>query len=109
MDALPSIVSVPQHQRRTSHLLVLLLAITLALPTGFVAGRISAPTLGRTLQHPGRTPVSFAQSWSVPRITGTGPDLVEMAARSDAVRSAPVSGTGPGLIQVAAFGQDRSR
>jgi hypothetical protein len=109
MNAQPSVVSVPQHDPRTRHFVLFLLVIALAVLGGFVTGRMTAPMSARTVHHEGRAFGAAPQAWSVPRITGTGSDLVEMAARSNAVRSAPVTGTGPGLLLVAAFGQGGSK
>jgi hypothetical protein len=103
MDALPSTVYMPREQHRPGRILAIFIAVTLAVLAGFVAGRVTAPT--GTAMRPASGFVSPAQAWDAPMITGTGPDLVEMAARSRAVRSAPLAGTGPGLVLVAVFGQ----
>ena len=110
MDALPSIVTIPRHQHRPGRILAVAMAVTMAVGAGFAAGRITAPhAVGGTIAHSSALFVSSAQTWTVPKITGTGPDLVDMAARSRAVRSAPVTGTGPGLVLVATFGQHDRR
>ena len=51
MNAQPSVVSVPQHDPRTRHLVLFLLVIALAVLGGFVTGRMTAPMPARTIHH----------------------------------------------------------
>jgi hypothetical protein len=78
----------------------------------YLGGLATGHVLSRGLTAPAPHPVRAA---IVPRtaeatyagpvsVTGTGPDLVEIAERSQAVRHVAVTGTGPGLVQIADYG-----
>jgi hypothetical protein len=80
--------------------------LVVAFLGGIVTGRSLAPasnasnTSSRAAFQPDAS-TTFVRS--APQITGTGPDLLEMAARSIAVLGVPVTGTGPDLVQVADY------
>jgi hypothetical protein len=97
---------VPARRRNTWLAPALGLLIVIAYASGVLTGRAlfgTAP-VPRAIFVP-LTPTVAGATFSGPiRVSGTGPDLIEIAERSTAVRHVPVTGTGPGLRQVADYG-----
>ena len=108
MNAHASALPLPARRIPWGWLVPLMVALLVAtFLGGLIAGRSLAPstsgsgTSSRPATHPNVTPARVAEA--APRVTGTGPDLLEMAARSRAVLHVPVTGTGPDLTQVADY------
>jgi hypothetical protein len=108
MDATPSTLSSVRPHPWTGRVLAILLALALALfAAGLLVGRMTAPSTAHAAGRGGAPAASIVRTTAIPKVTGTGPDLIQVAEWSKAVRSAPVTGTGPGLSQVGRFGQSR--
>src|SRR2546430_501076 len=97
--------------RRTWLLMALAALLVLSFIGGIATGRALTHSNNRLDQLPPRAPaavsaagVGSSLSAAPVAITGTGPDLLEMAARTRAVRHVPITGTGFGLVQVANYG-----
>ena len=109
MNAHASTLSLPTRRTPWGWLVPMMVALLVAaFLGGLIAGRSLAPsasgsgTSSRPATQPHVTPARVGEA--APRVTGTGPDLLEMAARSRAVLHVAVTGTGPDLTQVANYG-----
>jgi hypothetical protein len=103
MNAPATALPLPAPRIRWGWLVALAVAFAIA---AFLAGLITGGSLAPSSSPAGaaaHTHVTVRTGPVVDRITGTGPDLLEMAARSHAV-DVPVTGTGPDLAQVAVYG-----
>ena len=105
MDATATTLPLPHQRLWTAPVLALLAALLIAMfATGILVGRTIAPPVPvPAVRAQAASTASFP--FQIPKVTGTGPDLVVIARWSEAVRHAAVTGTGPGLTQVGAFGQ----